>query len=66
VEFSPTVINKALENSDEPQSDVEVNDNTVCKTITTNHVKTWPKKQKVPAVKLSQKYAILNRIATAN
>ncbi|MCI13741.1 envelope-like protein, partial [Trifolium medium] len=31
-----------------------------------NQVKVWPKKQKVPAVKLTQKYVILNRIAAAN
>ncbi|MCI84792.1 envelope-like protein, partial [Trifolium medium] len=51
---------------DEPHPDVEVSDNKVCQTITAKQVKTWPKKQKVPAVKLSQKYVILNRIATAN
>ncbi|MCI33508.1 envelope-like protein, partial [Trifolium medium] len=66
VEFSPTIINKALENSDVPQPDIEVSNNKVCQTITADQVKTWPKKQKVPAVKLSQKYAILNRIAAAN
>ncbi|MCI94786.1 envelope-like protein, partial [Trifolium medium] len=45
--------------------DIEVSDNVVCKTITANQVQTWPKKQKVHAVKLTQKYAILNRIAAA-
>ncbi|XP_045791671.1 uncharacterized protein LOC123886395 [Trifolium pratense] len=45
---------------------IEVSDNVVCKTITANKVKTWPKKEKVPAVKLTQKYTILNRIASVN
>ncbi|PNX66052.1 putative envelope-like protein, partial [Trifolium pratense] len=66
VEFSPSVINKILGNFDEPHPDFEVSDNVVCKTITANQVKTWPRKQKVPAVKLTQKYAILDRIASVN
>ncbi|XP_045791391.1 WASH complex subunit 2-like [Trifolium pratense] len=66
VTFSPSVINKVLGNSDDSHPDIEVSDNVVCKTITANKVKTWPKKEKVPAVKLTQKYAILNRIASVN
>ncbi|MCI67374.1 envelope-like protein, partial [Trifolium medium] len=58
--------NKALDNPDEPHPDIEVSDNVVRKTITANQVKTWPKKQKVPAVKLTQKHAILNRVASVN
>ncbi|XP_045797580.1 uncharacterized protein LOC123891723 [Trifolium pratense] len=66
VTFSPCVINKVLGNADDPHPDIEVSDNVVCKTITAEKVKTWPKKEKVPAVKLTQKYAILNRIASVN
>ncbi|XP_045802377.1 uncharacterized protein LOC123895957 [Trifolium pratense] len=66
VTFSPSVINKVLGNADDPHPDIEVSDNVVCKTITAEKVKTWPKKEKVPAVKLTQKYAILNRIASVN
>ncbi|XP_045821999.1 uncharacterized protein LOC123914880 [Trifolium pratense] len=66
VTFSPSVINKVLGNADDPHPDIEVSDNVVCKTITAEKVKTWPKKEKVPAVKLTQKYAILNRIAFVN
>ncbi|CAJ2671946.1 unnamed protein product [Trifolium pratense] len=40
VEFSPSVINKVLGNSDEPHPDFEVSDNVVCKTITANKVPT--------------------------
>ncbi|XP_045802537.1 uncharacterized protein LOC123896161 [Trifolium pratense] len=66
VTFSPSVINKVLGNADDPHPDIDVSDNVVCKTITAEKVKTWPKKEKVPAVKLTQKYAILNRIASVN
>ncbi|XP_045793135.1 uncharacterized protein LOC123888206 [Trifolium pratense] len=66
VTFSPSMINKVLGNADDPHPDIDVSDNVVCKTITTEKVKTWPKKAKVPAVKLTQKYAILNRIASVN
>ncbi|XP_045831414.1 uncharacterized protein LOC123922769 [Trifolium pratense] len=66
VTFSPSVINKVLGNVDDPYPDIDVSDNEVCKTITAEKVKTWPKKAKVPAVKLTQKYAILNRIASVN
>ncbi|MCI27570.1 envelope-like protein, partial [Trifolium medium] len=66
VQFSPSIINQILESPDEPYPDIEVSDNKVCQTITASQVKTWPIKKKVPVVKLSQKYAILNRIATAN
>ncbi|XP_045791288.1 uncharacterized protein LOC123885992 [Trifolium pratense] len=66
VTFSPSMINKVLGNADDPHPDIDVSDNVVCKTITAEKVKTWPKKAKVPAVKLTQKYAILNRIASVN
>ena len=41
-------------------------DNQVCKKITTNQIKVWPKKIKIFSGKLSVKYAILNKIAAAN
>jgi hypothetical protein len=47
-------------------SELEVTNNVVCKTITANQVKVWLQKGKVPSVMLSVKYAILNRIGTAN
>ncbi|XP_045791442.1 uncharacterized protein LOC123886149 [Trifolium pratense] len=46
VTFSPSVINKVLGNADDPHPDIEVSDNVVCKTITAEKVKTWPKKEK--------------------
>ncbi|MCI02183.1 envelope-like protein [Trifolium medium] len=66
VEFSPTVINRILGRSEEPQAEVEVTDNAVCKAITANQVKLWPKKGKLSSGKLSMKYALLNRIGAAN
>ncbi|WJX45421.1 hypothetical protein P8452_32303 [Trifolium repens] len=45
---------------------MEVTNNNVCKTLTANQVKIWPSRGKVPSVMLSVKYAILNRIGTAN
>ncbi|MCI23993.1 envelope-like protein, partial [Trifolium medium] len=67
VNFSPTIINKFLESSEEPQPDLEVTDRDVCKEITTNQVKVWPKKKKkISAGKLSVKYAILNKIGAVN
>jgi len=41
-------------------------DETLCKEITANQVKVWPKKGKISSGKLSVKYAILNRIGAAN
>ncbi|MCI68353.1 envelope-like protein, partial [Trifolium medium] len=65
VNFSSTIINKFLERSEEPQPDLEVTDSDVCKEITANQVKVWPKK-KISVGKLSVKYVILNRIGAAN
>ncbi|KAK2415376.1 hypothetical protein QL285_037861 [Trifolium repens] len=64
--FSPAIINKALGNKEDGYSEMEVTNNYVCKTITANQVKVWPLKGTVPSVMLSVKYAILNRIGTAN
>jgi hypothetical protein len=66
VMFSPAIINKALGNKEDGYAEMEVTNNHVCKTITANQVKVWPLKGKVPSVMLSVKYAILNRIGTAN
>ena len=38
----------------------------MCKEITANQIKVWPKKKKIPSGKLSVKYAILNRIGAVN
>ncbi|XP_058750178.1 uncharacterized protein LOC131623191 [Vicia villosa] len=66
VNFSPTVINKFLERSNEAQPELEVSDNQMCKEITAGQVKTWPVKGKLTASKLSVKYAILHKIGAAN
>jgi hypothetical protein len=50
----------------EPRAELEVSENEVCKTITANQVKQWPKKGKLQASKLSVKFVVLNRIAAAN
>jgi hypothetical protein len=55
-----------LGNKEDGYAELEVTNNQVCKTITANQVKVWPMKGKVPSVMLSVKYAILNRIGTAN
>ncbi|KEH29249.1 transmembrane protein, putative [Medicago truncatula] len=46
--------------------ELEVTDNQVCKKITANQIKVWPKKIKIFSGKLSVKYVILNRIAATN
>ncbi|XP_058725982.1 uncharacterized protein LOC131597294 [Vicia villosa] len=66
VNFSPTMINKFLERSNEAQPELEVSDNQMCKEITTGQVKTCPVKGNLTASKLSVKYAILHRIGAAN
>ncbi|KAK2375043.1 hypothetical protein QL285_075961 [Trifolium repens] len=66
VHFSPAIINKFLGNKEDGYAELEVTNTQVCKTITANQVKVWPLKGKVPSVMLSVKYAILNRIGTAN
>jgi hypothetical protein len=45
---------------------LKVSDAQVCKVITANQIKVWPKKGKIPSAKLSVKYAMLNRIAATN
>jgi hypothetical protein len=66
VHFSPAIINRFLGNKEDGYAELEITNNKVCKTITANQVKVWPLKGKVPSVMLSVKYAILNRIGTAN
>ncbi|KAK2451875.1 hypothetical protein QL285_010887 [Trifolium repens] len=66
VHFSPAIINKVLGNKEDGYAEMEVTNNQVCKTITANQVKIWLSRGKVPSVMLSVKYAILNRIGTAN
>ncbi|WJX73267.1 hypothetical protein P8452_57071 [Trifolium repens] len=66
IHFSPTVINKFLGRSEEPYAEMEANDNYIIKAITAGKVKSWPKKGKLQASKLTPIYNILNRIAAAN
>lgn len=64
--FSLVVINKFLGRTGEPQAELEVIDDQVCKEITAKQVKHWPNRGKLSAGKLSVKYAILHRIETVN
>jgi hypothetical protein len=57
VKFSPTIINRFLGIDENICADTELNYNQVCKVITANQVKVWPKKGTIPAVMLSVKYA---------
>ncbi|XP_058747007.1 uncharacterized protein LOC131619996 [Vicia villosa] len=66
VSFSPSVINKFLERTDEAQPELEVTDNKVCQVITAKQVNSWPLKEKLTASKLSIKYAMLHKIGAAN
>ncbi|WJX72534.1 hypothetical protein P8452_56403 [Trifolium repens] len=66
IHFSPTIINKFLGRSEEPYAEMEANDNYIIKAITAGKVKSWPKKGKLQASKLTPIYNILNRIAAAN
>ncbi|XP_050897031.1 uncharacterized protein LOC127103834 [Lathyrus oleraceus] len=52
--------------TEEPQAELEVIDDQVCKEITAKQVKHWPNRGKLLAGKLSVKYAILHRIGTIN
>ncbi|CAJ2659431.1 unnamed protein product [Trifolium pratense] len=61
VDFSPAIINQHLGRCDDPAPELEVSMNDVCKTITGDKVKMWPR-----AAKLSTKYALLNKIVAAN
>lgn len=62
----PNIINKFLGIDEVDTVELEVTDNQVCKEITANKVKVWPKKGKISSGKLSVKYVILNRIVASN
>jgi hypothetical protein len=64
VKFSPTMINRFLGIHEGEWA--KVHENEVCKVITANQVKVWPKKYKISSAKFSVKYAILNMIGAAN
>jgi len=64
--FSANIINKFLSVEENNFSKLEATDSQVCREITSNQVKAWPKKKKISSGKLSVKYAILNRIAAVN
>jgi len=66
VNFSPNIINKFLGVEEINFPKLEITENQVCKEITANQFKVWPKKKKISSGKLSMKYAILNRIAGVN
>jgi hypothetical protein len=66
IKFSPVIINKCLGIDKSPRTDGDLNYNKVCKVLTANHIKVWPRKGTISAVNLSVKYAILNRIGALN
>ena len=66
VTFSPAVINKFLGRTEEPQAELEVTDDQVCKEIIAKQMKHWPNRGKLSAGKLSVKYAILHGIGNVN
>jgi hypothetical protein len=66
VKFYPTIINRFMGIDDSKCTNTELELNQVCKVITANQVKLWPKKGTIPAAMLTVKYAILNRIGAAN
>ncbi|XP_024634546.1 uncharacterized protein [Medicago truncatula] len=65
VNFSPSIINWFLGINEEEVAELKVSNNQVCREITTNQVRTCPKRGKTSG-KLSVKYAILNRIGATN
>ncbi|PNX57995.1 putative envelope-like protein, partial [Trifolium pratense] len=66
VDFSPAIINQHLGRCDVPAPELEISMNEVCKTITGDKVRMWPRAGKLSAAKLTTKYALLNKIAAAN
>ncbi|MCH95122.1 envelope-like protein [Trifolium medium] len=60
------VINQYLGRSIEEVADLEASENEICKTLTGNLVKKWPRKDKLSSTKLTAKYALLNKIAVVN
>lgn len=66
VNFSPSIINWFLGINEEEVAELKVSNNQVCREITANQVRTWPKRGKISSTKLNVKYAILNRISATN
>ncbi|KAK2382689.1 hypothetical protein QL285_070206 [Trifolium repens] len=66
IDFSPTVINKFLERSTETEGNKILSMDKIAEEITSGQAMQWPKKGLLPISKLTVKYAILNRIGTAN
>ncbi|CAJ2637432.1 unnamed protein product [Trifolium pratense] len=66
VDFSPVVINEYLGRSTAPAAELETSMNEICRTITGDKVKAWPRAGKLSAAKLTTKYALLNKIGAAN
>ncbi|CAJ2657510.1 unnamed protein product [Trifolium pratense] len=66
VDFSPAIINQHLGRCDVPAPELEMSMNEVCKTITGDKVRMWPRAGKLSAAKLTTKYALLNKIGAAN
>ncbi|XP_045803021.1 uncharacterized protein LOC123896707 [Trifolium pratense] len=66
VKFSPSIVNQYLQRSADDAAELEVTDNTICKTLTGGVLKVWGKNAKVAATQLTPMYAILNRIAAHN
>jgi hypothetical protein len=66
VKFSPIVINKFLGRGTEGVVELEATDNEVCRIITVGQVKEWPSKKHLSVGKLTVKYAIFNKIGSAN
>ncbi|XP_045794053.1 uncharacterized protein LOC123888927 [Trifolium pratense] len=66
VDFSPAIINQHLGRCDVPAPELEISMNEVCKTITGDKVRIWPRAGKLSAAKLTTKYALLNKTGAAN
>jgi hypothetical protein len=66
VKFSLAIINKWLGIDTSPCTDGDLNYNKVCKVLTANHIKIWPRKGTISAINLSVKYAVLKRTGAAN
>ncbi|MCI30625.1 envelope-like protein, partial [Trifolium medium] len=63
-EFSPDVVNQFLERSTGPVAAMKASNDEICRTLTNNQVRKW--EGKVPSVKLTAKYALLNKIVVIN
>ena len=66
VNFSPNIINRYLGIEEAGAAELKVTDDQICREITANKVRVWPKKGKISSGKLLVKYAILNRIDASN